>query len=139
DHDAVAGLELSDVAAGSRHVLNVGRAWTRSGLVYAVAAASNRHCGSESASAVCFKGRCLRVTIIIPFHRDLSHLDWSLRAARDTMPEAEIIVAADGARDDCRPLARAAGAAVIDIPGPSGPAVARNRAAAAAGGELLVF
>lgn len=55
------------------------------------------------------------------------------------MPEAEIIVAADGARDDCRPLARAAGAAVIDIPGPSGPAVARNRAAAAAGGELLVF
>ena len=55
------------------------------------------------------------------------------------MPHAEILVAADGAIDDCRPLAAGAGARVIEVPGPSGPAVARNRAAAEAMGDVLVF
>ena len=55
------------------------------------------------------------------------------------MPAAEILVAADGAVDDCRPLAAASGARVIDVAGPSGPAAARNRAAAEATGDLLVF
>ena len=55
------------------------------------------------------------------------------------MPDAEIIVAADGAVDDCGPLARAASARVVVVPGPSGPAVARNRAAAEATGDILVF
>lgn len=55
------------------------------------------------------------------------------------MPEAEILIAADGAREDCRPLATSHGARVIDVEGPSGPATARNRAAALATGEILVF
>ncbi len=55
------------------------------------------------------------------------------------MPAAEIIIAADGAIEDCRPLAEASAARVIDVPGPSGPAVARNRAAEVATGDILIF
>ncbi len=54
------------------------------------------------------------------------------------MPAAEIIIAADGAVEDCRPLAEASSARVIDVAGPSGPAVARNRAAEVASGNMLV-
>jgi glycosyltransferase involved in cell wall biosynthesis len=79
------------------------------------------------------------VTVIIPFHRRLSQLSESLRAARDSMPDAEILIAADGAREDCRPLAESLKARVIEIRGPLGPAVARNRAAAEAQGAILVF
>jgi GT2 family glycosyltransferase len=81
----------------------------------------------------------LRATVIIPFHRNLQQLALSLPAARADLPSAEILVAADGAVDDCRPLAAASGARVIEVPGPSGPAVARNRAAAQASGDLLLF
>jgi glycosyltransferase involved in cell wall biosynthesis len=81
----------------------------------------------------------LNVTVIIPFHRNLSHLGESLPAARRSMPDAELLIAADGAIDDCRLLAAAWGAQVIVVPGPSGPAVARNRAAALAGGDILAF
>jgi GT2 family glycosyltransferase len=81
----------------------------------------------------------MRPTIVIPFHANLAHLAQSLPAARRALPDAEIIVAADGARDDCRPLAAASAARVIDVPGPSGPAVARNRAAAEARGDVLIF
>lgn len=81
----------------------------------------------------------MRVTIVIPFHRNLGQLAKSLAASRRTAPEAELIVAADGALDDCRPLAAASRALVVEVPGPSGPAVARNRAAALATGEILVF
>jgi GT2 family glycosyltransferase len=83
--------------------------------------------------------RNVNVTIVIPFHKDLSQLEQSLPAAHRSLPDAEIIVAADGARDDCRPLAGACGARVIEVPGPSGPAVARNRAARAARGDILLF
>jgi len=55
------------------------------------------------------------------------------------MPSAEIIIAADGAIEDCRPLAGASSARVIEIAGPSGPAVARNRAAEVASGSILLF
>jgi len=55
------------------------------------------------------------------------------------MPDAEVLIAADGAVDDCRPLAAAWGAQVVFVPGPSGPAVARNRAAALASGDVLAF
>jgi GT2 family glycosyltransferase len=84
-------------------------------------------------------GSAVNATIIIPFHKDLSQLAQSLPAARRSLPDAEIIVAADGAADDCRPLAAASDARVIEVPGPSGPAAARNRAAAAANGEILCF
>jgi hypothetical protein len=49
-----------------------------------------------------------------------------------------ILVAADG-RDDCHVLAASVAARVIEVPGPSGPAAARNRAAAEATGDVLVF
>ena len=81
----------------------------------------------------------MSVTIIIPFHRNLQYLGQSLSAARKGLPTAEILVAADGAMDDCNPLAAAAGARVIAIPGPRGPATARNRAAAEAMGDVLLF
>jgi len=55
------------------------------------------------------------------------------------MPGAEILIAADGAHEDCLALATAARAQVVVVPGPSGPAVARNRAAALASGDVLVF
>jgi GT2 family glycosyltransferase len=81
----------------------------------------------------------LDVTIIIPFHRNLEQLARSLPAARRSLPTAEILVVADGAVEDVRPLAAQSAARVIEIPGPRGPAVARNRAAAAATGDVLVF
>jgi glycosyltransferase involved in cell wall biosynthesis len=81
----------------------------------------------------------LKVTVIIPFHRNLHHLGESVTAARRSMPGAELLIAADGAVDDCRALAAAAGAQVVVVPGPSGPAVARNRAAALASGDVLAF
>ena len=81
----------------------------------------------------------MRVTVVIPFHRNLGQLQQSLPAARHSMPSAEIIVAADGALDDCRPLAATCGARVVEISGPAGPAVARNRAVAGASGDIVVF
>lgn len=81
----------------------------------------------------------MKVTVIIPFHRNLNHLDQSVSAVRWSMPDAEVLIAADGAVDDCRALATAKGAQVVVVPGPSGPAVARNRAAAVAAGDVLVF
>jgi hypothetical protein len=79
------------------------------------------------------------VTIIIPFHKNIGQLGLSLSAARRSMQNAEILIAADGAQEDCRPLAAAHGAIVIDVAGPSGPATARNRAAALATGDVLLF
>lgn len=55
------------------------------------------------------------------------------------MPGAEILVAADGAVEDCGPLAAASSARVVVTSGPSGPATARNAAAAQATGDLLAF
>ncbi len=81
----------------------------------------------------------MRATVIVPFHRNLSQLKASLAAIRESVPHVELIVAADGALDDCRPLAAEYGASVVVVAGPSGPAVARNRAAARATGGLLVF
>jgi GT2 family glycosyltransferase len=78
-------------------------------------------------------------TVIVPFHRGLDHLARSLAAARRSLPDAEIVVAADGAVEDCRAVAASAGARVVDIEVRSGPAVARNRGAAGATGDVLVF
>jgi glycosyltransferase involved in cell wall biosynthesis len=81
----------------------------------------------------------LTVSVIIPFHRNLHHLRESVNAVRRSMPDAEVIIAADGALEDSRAVAAAAGAQVVVVPGPSGPAVARNRAAAVASGDVLAF
>jgi glycosyltransferase involved in cell wall biosynthesis len=81
----------------------------------------------------------VRATIIVPFHRNAVHLRACLAALSQSVPDLELIVAADGAVEDCAPLARACAAKVVVIPGPAGPAVARNRAAASARGDILVF
>lgn len=85
------------------------------------------------------KGRQLRITAIVPFHSNAGHLEQCLVAIRRSMPEAGIIVAADGAVEDCRPIAHTCQARVVGIRGPAGPAVARNRAAAQADADVLVF
>jgi glycosyltransferase involved in cell wall biosynthesis len=84
-------------------------------------------------------GGRLKLTVIIPFHQNLHHLAQSLSAVRRSMPDAEVLIAADGPAEDCRALAAAADAQVVLVPGPSGPAVARNRAAALASGDVLAF
>jgi GT2 family glycosyltransferase len=80
-----------------------------------------------------------RLSIVVPFHRNLIHLSRCLAALDDRPDGSEVIVAADGAVDDCRPLATRHGARVLDIAGPSGPAAARNAAAHAAQRDVLVF
>jgi glycosyltransferase involved in cell wall biosynthesis len=80
-----------------------------------------------------------RLSIIVPFHAGLASLERALSALTLLTAGDELIVAADGAVDNCHAMAVAHGARVIDIEGPRGPAVARNIAAAAATGDVLVF
>ena len=83
------------------------------------------------------------VSVIVPFHRNREYLARCLGAVRvalDQLPAAsELIVVADGAPEDCSDIVRLSGGVVLPIPGPSGPAVARNRGAAMARAEILVF
>jgi glycosyltransferase involved in cell wall biosynthesis len=83
----------------------------------------------------------IRQSIIIPFHRGLGFLEQSLRALTSSpLPHgSELIVAADAPVDDCRALAERFGARVLILPGPRGPGVTRNRAAACATGDVLIF
>jgi GT2 family glycosyltransferase len=83
--------------------------------------------------------RTLTATVIVPFHRGLAQLEACLAALAKSVPDFERIVAADGAIEDCAAVAHAQGATVVVLPRQSGPAAARNRAAARASGELLVF
>jgi glycosyltransferase involved in cell wall biosynthesis len=80
-----------------------------------------------------------RLTIVVPFHKGLPLLERALSALVPLRPGDELLVAADGAVDDCQAVAAAHGARVIEIEGPRGPAVARNVAAASARGDVLVF
>jgi GT2 family glycosyltransferase len=79
------------------------------------------------------------LSIIIPFHKGLALLARALQSLSPRREGDELIIAADGAVEDCRPLAAAHGAGVVAIPGPQGPAAARNAAAASAIGDVLVF
>ena len=81
----------------------------------------------------------LGFSFVVPFHRGLSSLARCLDALSPLPADSELIIAADGALDDCRPLAGRYGARLLELPGPSGPAVSRNAAAAAAAGDVLVF
>jgi glycosyltransferase involved in cell wall biosynthesis len=80
-----------------------------------------------------------RFSFVVPFHAGLESLTRCVHALAARPPGSELLIAADGAIEDCRPLASACGARVITVAGPSGPAVARNTAAAAATGDVLVF
>jgi glycosyltransferase involved in cell wall biosynthesis len=81
----------------------------------------------------------MRVSFVVPFHSDLCCLDHALTALAPLPPDSELIVAADGPREDCTAVAAAHGARVVTIAQRSGPAAARNAAAAAASGDVLVF
>src|SRR5262245_10748994 len=83
--------------------------------------------------------RKLRLSIIVPFHRDLELLQRCLGALMPLSEGWEVIVACDAPVDDCQALAAHYGARVLSLPGPHGPAVARNRAAEVATGDALVF
>ena len=87
-----------------------------------------------------------RVSVVVPFHRNLPYLSSCLSAIRRAgarLPTgatlSDVIVVADGALDDPAVVAAEHEAVVIRIAGPSGPAVARTRGAEAASGNLLVF
>jgi glycosyltransferase involved in cell wall biosynthesis len=83
------------------------------------------------------------LSVIVPFHRNVTYLTRCLDAVRAALDGsdlmAEVIVVADGASDDCSMLVSQTTATLVRITGPSGPAVARNRGAAASRGSLLVF
>ena len=81
----------------------------------------------------------LRFSFIVPFHRDLSTLARCLRALDTRPPDSELIIAADGGVDDCRPLALQHHARVVELPAARGPATARNAGVVASSGDLLVF
>jgi glycosyltransferase involved in cell wall biosynthesis len=83
------------------------------------------------------------LSVIVPFYRGLESLARCLtgvrRAAGRLGRECEILVAADGASEDPEPLVEACGARLLRLDGPRGPAVSRNRAAAQATADILVF
>jgi GT2 family glycosyltransferase len=88
----------------------------------------------------------MQLSVVVPFHRNLNHLRRCLKAlsaARGALPRGtvlhELVVVADGAQDDPIALVTAHGATLLAIDGPCGPAVARNRGAAIATGDVLVF
>jgi lipopolysaccharide/colanic/teichoic acid biosynthesis glycosyltransferase/glycosyltransferase involved in cell wall biosynthesis len=82
-----------------------------------------------------------RASVVIPAYNAASTLPACLAAlSQQSLPSTdfEIIVVDDGSTDDTAALARAAGVRVI-VQTHAGPAAARNRGAAAARGELLLF
>ncbi len=82
----------------------------------------------------------MNVSVLIPAHnaaRTLPELLAALR--RQTHPPTEVIVADDRSTDETGAIALQAGALLVPVPPPGGPGVARNAAAAAARGELLLF
>jgi GT2 family glycosyltransferase len=88
----------------------------------------------------------MHLSVIVPFHRDLVKLHKCLGAVRTAAQQLppgtvlrETIVVADGSPDDATAEAVANGAIVAAIEGPNGPATARNRGAAIASGDVLVF
>jgi len=81
----------------------------------------------------------LSASVIVPFHHNLEYLERCLRALASVPPGVEVIVVSDGAPESCVATARRYGARVVHRDTCSGPAVARNYAAASASGEILIF
>jgi glycosyltransferase involved in cell wall biosynthesis len=81
----------------------------------------------------------ISTSVIIPFHRNLDHLTQCVSSLHPLPSHTELVIAADGAIEDCGPLAAQYGARIVVVPGPSGPAAARNKAAATCRSELLIF
>ncbi len=80
-----------------------------------------------------------KVSVIVPFHRGLAALDRVLSAIVASDVSAEIIVVANGHEEDLTSLSRIPRLHVLSLPNACGPAVARNRGAAIAAGEVVVF
>lgn len=90
------------------------------------------------------RGAPRRVSVIIPARDEAENLRRTLPALlAQAGPgvELEVLVVDDGSRDDTAEVARSAGARVLPVEpaGVGNPAAARNRGAAAATGDPLVF
>lgn len=78
-------------------------------------------------------------SVIVPFHRGLTGLQRVVAAIAGSDGSVEIVIVANGSREDLTTLAGMPRLRVIELPDACGPAVARNRGAAVATGEILVF
>ena len=82
----------------------------------------------------------MHVSVIIPVHNGGDAFRACLAALSRCQPPAhELLVVVDGPDADAAALATAAGARLIQLPSRVGPARARNIAAAAASGDILLF
>jgi glycosyltransferase involved in cell wall biosynthesis len=66
-------------------------------------------------------------------------LEKCLEAITPLQDDWELLIAGDAPVDDCQALVDRVGGRLMRLPGPRGPAVARNRAAETARGDVLVF
>lgn len=82
----------------------------------------------------------LTVTVVIPVRNAAAQLERCLTAlSRSTFDRYDCVVVDDGSEDGSAEVAYRHGADVIRLRGRHGPAHARNRGAAAARGDLLLF
>lgn len=82
----------------------------------------------------------MRISVITPVRNGGDAFRECLAAlAACTPPAFELIVVADGGGDGSAALASAAGATLVELPEPAGPARARNIGAKAATGDVLLF
>ncbi|HYG65338.1 MAG TPA: glycosyltransferase [Thermoanaerobaculia bacterium] len=86
-----------------------------------------------------------RVSVVIPARNEEPRIGQTVGAVFDQAPEGvelEVVVADDGSTDDTAAVASGAGARVVPVrsPGePGSPGAARNRGAAAATGDPIIF
>ena len=76
----------------------------------------------------------------MPVHKGTEELKRSLRSLASCMPPSdEVIIVLDGWKDDMSSFTEHTPARIMSIPGPAGPATARNRGALEAKGDILFF
>ena len=83
----------------------------------------------------------MKLSVLVPVHNGETFLERSLSAllASSRKPD-EIVVVDDGSTDGTAAVARRFDVKLITLSGgPHGPAVARNRSAVAAHGDVLLF
>src|SRR5580704_13102365 len=80
------------------------------------------------------------LSVVVPVRNGGRDFEHCLRRLRDSLlTDYELIVVDDGSTDDSAALARRAGAMVVRIPTPHGPAAARNLGARAARAPMVFF